>query len=210
MLSPGLVSEFNLYRGAAEGETLCPAPRVNLHFSQLGVVTACCFNRTQVLGTYPKNSLREIWEGSAATELREALAQGDLSRGCDKCLQQLLARDFGGSHVVFFSRHSKVLTMQQAELGLAPSAHPPGTPMPMKLEFNIHNSCNLQCVMCHGLASSAIRAHREGLNPMPNPYDDAFVDQLETFLPYVVETDFIGGEPFLIPLYRRSGSASPR
>ena len=52
---------------------------------------------------------------------------------------------------------------------------PEKAPLPMRLEFNIHNACNLQCVMCHGLASSSIRAHREGLPALANPYDETFV-----------------------------------
>jgi MoaA/NifB/PqqE/SkfB family radical SAM enzyme len=203
MLPPELMKEFNVYRGASDGTTVCPAPLINLHFSQLGVVTACCFNRTHVLGVYPKNSVQEIWEGAAAAKLREALAQGDLSKGCEKCLQQIQARDFGGSHAVFYTRHARIMAQSQKELGIAPDVDASVTPLPMKMEFNIHNACNLQCVMCHGLASSAIRAHREGLSPMFNPYDDSFVDQLEPYLPYVVETDFLGGEPFLIPLYHK-------
>ncbi|PYQ27558.1 MAG: hypothetical protein DMF56_19445 [Acidobacteria bacterium] len=204
MPAPDLLKEFNAFRGEDEGATVCPAPLVNLHFSQLGVVTACCFNRTQVLGVYPKNSVREIWEGAAAAELREALARGDLSKGCEKCLQQIEARDFGGSHAVFYSRHARIMADRRSELGMVPPADGSVTPLPMKLEFNIHNACNLQCVMCHGLASSAIRTRREALGAMPNPYDDElFVDQLAPYLPYVVETDFMGGEPFLIPLYQR-------
>jgi hypothetical protein len=89
-----------------ERTTACPAPLINLHFSQLGVVTACCFNRAHVLGVYPKSTVREIWEGAAAAELREALARGDLSRGCEKCAQQIQARDFGGSHAVFYTSGS--------------------------------------------------------------------------------------------------------
>lgn len=201
MLTPALMKEFNLYRGANDGETVCPAPLINLHFSQLGVVTACCFNRTQVLGVYPKQSVREIWEGAAAAELRDALARGDLSKGCEKCLQQIEARDFGGSHAVFYTRHASIMAQTRKDHGMVPDVDVNVTPLPMKMEFNIHNACNLQCVMCHGLASSTIRAHREGLGPMVNPYDDAFVDQLEPYLPYVVETDFLGGEPFLMPLY---------
>lgn len=213
MLDPALSKEFNRFRGATDGTTVCPAPLINLHFSQLGVVTACCFNRTHVLGVYPKSSVREIWEGAAAAELREALARGDLSSGCEKCLQQIQARDFGGSHAVFYTRLAALMAGRRQELGMEPAADS-ATPLPMKLEFNIHNACNLQCIMCHGLASSSIRTRREGLGPMVNPYDDAFVDQLEPYLPYVVETDFMGGEPFLIPLYHsiweRIGRVNPQ
>ena len=201
MLDADLVAEMNRFRGMPLGTSACPAPLINLHFSQLGVVTACCFNRQQVLGTYPRNSIREIWNGRPIQELREALDRNDLSLGCQKCLQQIEAKDFGGSHAVFYSVYAKVTAEKRLRLGMEPKGDPLADPFPMRLEFNIHNSCNLQCVMCHGLASSAIRTIREGLPALPNPYDDAFVDQLEPFLPYVVETDFMGGEPFLIPVY---------
>lgn len=201
MLDSVLAREFDLFRGAERGATACPAPMINLHFSQLGVVTACCFNRTFVLGVYPESSVAEIWQGRAATELREALARGDFSKGCGKCWQQIQARDFSGSHAVFYSRQASMLAERRQGLGLLPEGA--AVALPMKLEFNLHNACNLQCIMCHGLASSAIRTRREGLRAMPNPYDDAFAAQLEPLLPYVVETDFMGGEPFLVPVYRR-------
>jgi MoaA/NifB/PqqE/SkfB family radical SAM enzyme len=202
-LDPDSLREFNRFRGTADGTTVCPAPLINLHFSQLGIVTACCFNRTHVLGVYPTSSIEEIWNGPAAGELREALAKGDLSKGCEKCWQQIQARDFAGSHALFYTERAEVMADRRVQLGMAPEQGSASMTWPMKLEFNIHNACNLQCIMCHGLASSAIRTHREGLGALPNPYDDAFVDQLEPYLPHVVEADFLGGEPFLINVYRR-------
>jgi MoaA/NifB/PqqE/SkfB family radical SAM enzyme len=204
-LDVALATEFDQARGEARGVSACAAPLINLHFSQLGVVTACCFNRSFVLGVYPDSSVAQIWEGAGAGELREALAQGDFSKGCGQCWQQLQARDFGGSHAVFYTRQAAILAQRRRQLGLLPDADAttPGPALPLKLEFNIHNACNLQCIMCHGLASSAIRARREGLSAQPNPYDDAFVEQLAPYLPYVIETDFIGGEPFLVPVYRK-------
>ena len=201
MLTPDLIAELNRAQGLPLGSSACPAPSINLHFSQLGVVTACCFNRRHVLGVYPQNSVSEIWHAKPIQELRDALARHDLSKGCEKCQQQIEARDFGGSHAVFYSNYAKITGEKRKQLGLEPPRDPVTAPMPMRLEFNIHNSCNLQCIMCHGLASSAIRTRREGLAAMPNPYDEAFADQLEPFFPYVVETDFMGGEPMLIPVY---------
>lgn len=213
MLSPELVAEMNRSQDLPRGSSVCPAPSINLHFSQMGVVTACCFNRKHVLGIYPQNSMEEIWNGEPIQELREALANHDLSKGCEKCLQQIEARDFGGSHANFYSMYAKTAANHRKQWGVEDQANANG-PMPMRMEFNVHNSCNLQCIMCHGLASSAIRTRREGLSPLPCPYDEAFADQLEPFLPYVVETDFMGGEPFLIPVYtmlwERIATANPR
>jgi MoaA/NifB/PqqE/SkfB family radical SAM enzyme len=194
MLDQTLLKEYNEFRGDASLHTLCPAPSMNLHFSQLGVVTACCFNRKQVMGVYPTNSLEEIWTSDVANKMREELKSG-FPKGCEKCREQIISRDFGGSHANFYSQQAKHFAFKRGEKsdGI----------LPMKLEFNIHNNCNLQCVMCHGLASSSIRIQREGLSAMPNPYDEQFVEQLKEFLPHVVETDFMGGEPFMIGTYQR-------
>jgi pyruvate-formate lyase-activating enzyme len=74
-------------------------------------------------------------------------------------------------------------------------------PSPRLLEFEIANTCNLECVMCTGYWSSSIRSHREKLPPLRSPYDQSFVEQLEEFLPMVTGAKFLGGEPFLIERY---------
>jgi MoaA/NifB/PqqE/SkfB family radical SAM enzyme len=213
-LEPELIEELNRFRGDAPGASACAAPFVNMHFSQMGVVSACCFNRTHVLGVYPKNSIEEIWRGRAIQEIRDAMDQWDLSKGCEKCVQTIKARDFGGTHAVYYSLYTHLGERERLEWGMPKEGDPALAPLPLRLEFNIHNSCNLQCVMCHGLASSSIRSHREGLPPIENPYDDKFVDQLEPYLPFVVEADFMGGEPFMIPVYmtlwQRIASRNPR
>ncbi len=203
MLNPETIEALDRFRGVPFGTPVCSAPSINLHFSQLGVVTACCFNRTQVLGVYPNQSVDEIWQGEPIRELRESLSGYDLTRGCEKCAQQIEARDFGGSHAVFYTNSGNVMAQKRVEWGMPEEGDAARAPLPMRLEFNIHNACNLQCVMCHGLASSSIRSHREALPSLANPYDDAFVDQLAPYLPTVVETDFMGGEPFMIPVYRK-------
>ena len=55
--------------------------------------------------------------------------------------------------------------------------------------------------MCSGYWSSSIRAHREKLPPLRSPYDQAFVEQLEEFVPTLAGAKFLGGEPFLIERY---------
>ena len=55
---------------------LCHAPFLSLNFDQSGRVTACCYNRDYVLGTYPAQTLQDIWTGPAAQALREAFLTG--------------------------------------------------------------------------------------------------------------------------------------
>jgi sulfatase maturation enzyme AslB (radical SAM superfamily) len=71
------------------------------------------------------------------------------------------------------------------------------------MEFELSNICNLECTMCNGDFSSLIRKNREGRPPVKVVYDEAFVTQLEEFIPHLQEMKFFGGEPFLIDIYYR-------
>lgn len=68
---------------------------------------------------------------------------------------------------------------------------------PKMLDLALSSRCNLQCVMCNGGLSSAIRTQREGLPPLPDCYDDQFFEELDEFLPHLERLQFKGGEPFL-------------
>ncbi len=181
---------YSKTRDPSKGGQLCYAPSVNLNFEQNGNATACCYNRRFILGRYPKDSLQDIWNGDRVQELRELLRNNDLSKGCQLCEEQLLAGNFSGLRARSFDR---VVDHPQAKTSNAL--------MPRIMEFEISNTCNLECVMCNGYFSSSIRRNREKLEPFKNVYDDAFVDQLRPFLPYLVQAKFLGGEPFLNPIY---------
>jgi MoaA/NifB/PqqE/SkfB family radical SAM enzyme len=170
---------------------LCHAPFVSLNFEQNGRVTACCYNRSFVLGAYPEQSVSEIWSGASARALREAFLRNEEAPGCDLCFHQLKSRNFGGALMRNFDQYARHAGYRPE---LAVSA-------PRLLEFEISNTCNLECIMCSGYWSSSIRANREKLPPLRSPYDGAFVDQLEEFLPGLAGAKFLGGEPFLIERY---------
>ena len=170
---------------------LCHAPYVSLNFEQNGNVTACCYNRSFVLGTYPRQNVREIWEGASARALREAFLESAEAPGCELCFHQLRNRNFGGALMRNFDQYS-------GDPNYRPTLDPSS---PRVLEFEIANTCNLECVMCTGYWSSSIRAHREKLPPLQSPYDELFVEQLEQYLPTVKGAKFLGGEPFLIERY---------
>jgi sulfatase maturation enzyme AslB (radical SAM superfamily) len=72
---------------------------------------------------------------------------------------------------------------------------------PRILEFELSNTCNLECTMCSGHFSSSIRKNREHLPALQSPYDADFVNQLTEFMPHLTDMKFLGGEPFLIDIY---------
>ncbi len=153
-----------------------------MFLDQRGLVRACCWNDLHVLGSVAERSLLDIWHGPAAVELRRAMADDDLTKGCHICKWQV---DRGHPELAF----SRWFTHFE------PDRVDPD--WPQQIEFAITNTCNLQCVMCNGEWSSSIRAQREHLPPLPTVYDDRFFDDLRAFLPHLRHAKFLGGEPLL-------------
>jgi MoaA/NifB/PqqE/SkfB family radical SAM enzyme len=199
-LSDSTVQAYNRTRQTADDSLLCHFPWTTINFDQSGKATACCYNRTHVLGVYPQDSIEEMWFGAAAEELRGHLERHDLSHGCTLCLEQLQSGNFQGTHARGADRFA---VAGQRETWLRYRADGARRPelMPKVLEFEIKNTCNLECIMCNGHFSSLIRKNREHLPPLQSPYDGAFVEQIVPFLSHLEEARFLGGEPFLIPLY---------
>lgn len=201
MIDPKLIAAYNATRATKATEKLCHAPFVNMNFEQNGDVTACCFNRTHVLGSYPKMSLLDIWFSDKANELRKYIDANDLGGGCEICAKQLLAHNFMGSRARGFDGNASGNWDHIPEKLRNKLSHGQWQQMPRSMEFELSNTCNLECVMCHGYFSSTIRKNREHLPPIHQPYDAGFVEQLKLFLPYLKEAKFLGGEPFLIDIY---------
>ena len=62
------IANYNKVRDPRMLGTFCHAPSINLNFEQSGHATACCYNRRFILGTYPKNTVEEIWNGAKAAQ----------------------------------------------------------------------------------------------------------------------------------------------
>ena len=155
-----------------------------MYFGHKGNVYACTANRANVIGNVPFQTINEMWFGEKMNELRRYISHNDFSLGCDNCEVQLCNQNF---HIVKARQYDS----QPLNKNKYPSV----------MSFELSNTCNLECVMCSGIYSSSIRKNREKLPPLPNPYDETFVEQLEEFIPYLYETKFYGGEPFLVDVY---------
>ncbi len=179
-----LRKEYSNHRVSGDQPYACYAPLKSMYFGQDGKVVACCYNREHILGTYPEKSIKEIWEGNKANELRDHLKAYNFSLGCTGCLEQLVVGNFDGSK-------AKGYDSQRLNKNRFPSV----------MEFELDDTCNLECIMCNGEYSSLIRTKREKRPARQKPYDDNFIKQLDEFIPFLEEVKFYGGEPFLIPTY---------
>ncbi len=163
-------------------KSACYAPYTSLYFNTNGDVIACCKNTTYVLGNVATQSLEEIWRGKKANAMRKALRDYKFGVGCEFCEWQVKGGQYDQVYATIFDD----LPVNGAE-----------AEWPARMEFTVSNTCNLACVMCYGVLSSTIRAHREKLPPLPKVYDDRFFTDLRKFLPHLKDAKFFGGEPFL-------------
>lgn len=189
-MDQALAETFNASRSFADKSvrSLCYAPHTSLYFDTQGRVRVCCHNSTYVLGDARTETLDEMWRGKRLQILRDDLERMRFGPGCGFCARQ--TEDGWLANAAM--RRFDTLPVPQ-----------PNPDWPQQMEFSISNSCNLECVMCAGNWSSAIRARREKLPPMTMAYSDEFIDSLQPFLPHLKRAKFLGGEPFLIREYYR-------
>lgn len=171
--------------GAEPYSTACAAAAVQLRFEANGIVTTCC-RTLQPLGHIGRDRLTDIWNGERRRRLESALEAWDFSEGCQPCGAEIELEGRGPSYAAIHDEFAVGLT-----------ADPATRAWPKRMEFNLSNSCNLQCIQCDGESSSSIRLHREHRPPLPEVYDDQFFEDLETFLPHLDHIVFAGGEPFM-------------
>lgn len=172
---------------AAGYRTACAAPAVQLRLDANGLVTTCC-RTLQPLGHIGRERLIDIWRGERRRTVEAALERWDFSEGCQPCGAEIAVEGRGPSYAAIHDEFAVGLT-----------ADPATRAWPRRMEMNLSNLCNLQCIQCDGESSSSIRLHRERLPPMPVAYGDEFFEDLELFLPHLDHIVFAGGEPFMSP-----------
>ncbi len=196
-LSPQAAAAHAANRVGGPNQPACYAPFTSMYFDQFGNVLACCINTIHTMGSYPSQSLADIWSSERARELRDSLAAGDFSLGCYDCHSSISSGNFNAVNALF---DQQVLeTPAEWVVENPPVADDQRDSWPRMLEFALSTRCNLTCTMCSGSYSSAIRK-AEGLDPLPEIYGEEFVHELRPFLERVTDVRFYGGEPFLAPV----------
>lgn len=175
---------LNARRSWRERRRVCHIPEKGLYFGLRGQVYTCCFNKTHPIGSYPEQSVSEIWNGLKIKEQQKAIRNNNMSYGCGACYSLIKSSNINGLPIRNYDQYARR-----------------NGGMPAKMDFELYNTCNLECIMCRGEFSSSIRKNREHLPALHSPYDSAFYDQVEAFIPSLKSSHFLGGEPFLIPEY---------
>ena len=178
-----VVKDFNKTRPHKATGKICNAPFRNLYLAPDGNAYVCCYNQKYSLGKYPEKSFKEIWNSETLKIIRQHINNYNLSYGCDECKSALMNGQFLSAHISLYDCHFGI------------------SEFPTFIEFQLENTCNLECSMCNGELSSGIANHVENRVLKKNIYDKHFIQQLVPFIPYLKNASFSGGESFIIPTY---------
>lgn len=163
---------------------ICKAAECSLLFQPGGEVLSCHYNRGYILGNYPNSKISEIWDSKKRRNLVSLIRSGKFDPSCYNCKSAI---ESGYLNKAGIHKYDYII----------PGKHK----MPVSMEFQLDNKCNLECIMCSGEYSSQIRENREQGSPYISPYDSNFTEELNEFIPYLNQASFTGGEPFLFDIY---------
>ncbi|OQC46080.1 MAG: molybdenum cofactor biosynthesis protein A [Bacteroidetes bacterium ADurb.Bin028] len=174
--------KYNHSRTTGPEPCVCHAPLRSLYFDMKGNITACCFNRVHIFGKYPQKNIKEIIYNEKREFLQKELCRQNFMYGCQHCHKLIEAQNFEGVEAKLYDN-----LKDQGNI-------------PSEMVFELDNTCNLACEMCHEGFSSTI-AKLKGIEIPAHPYDADFLAQLKEFIPHLKIAKFLGGEPFLINIY---------
>ena len=178
-----ILAEHKKYR--APNKFLCHAPFASMNISFWGTVSPCCHN-TALFDDYSISSITEIWNGKNYHQYRKSIKNDNLPEACSMCISSLLNGEYESVDINLYD-NLKVSRIFPNKLRM--------------INVALSNICNLECIMCHGSASSSIRKNREKKEPINFSYMLKFRDEIKPLLPGMQEIVFLGGEPFLNPIY---------
>ncbi len=179
------IKNYNKTRTPIIIKSICNAPFTSLHIGIDGKYRVCCYNREFFLGDVFENTLSEIWFGDKIKILRAKLEKFDFSAGCYACKVQFEQKAFQTVLAKNFDEFNNI-----------------SKKYPQIIEFELSNTCNLECVMCSGVYSSKIEQKFKSQDEFKLKFDEnKLLKELVEFIPHLKKAKFSGGEPFLIRSY---------
>jgi radical SAM protein with 4Fe4S-binding SPASM domain len=178
----------------------CHIPWQQMVIDSTGAAAPCCYwgaydNLNHPIGNVKKQSIEKIWNGPGYKKLRAGMAAGDLkAAGCEKChaLKQGMAlgldydRAADQDDVTPYGRNIKILKEEIASGATVLQAKP------TIVSYTPSHRCNIRCTHCY----------QEGTRDAEISRADA-AEEVERLAPYLVRLIAGGGEPFLLPIWRK-------
>lgn len=177
-----IIKEFN--RTRQNPKFLCNAPFASINIYTIGITSPCCLN-TLLVDDYSRKKITEIFNGKIYKQYRKSIRENQFPEACSMCRDSLLNGEYN-SVMIHDYDHLKVSKILPNKI--------------RHISISISNNCNLECIMCNGLASSSVRKNREKQEPINFPYMNRFRNEIKPFLPNLQSITLIGGEPFVTPI----------
>jgi len=170
-ISKNIINNFR--RKYPKENIICKAPFSALYFHPDGQVGACCLNKDEYYyGIYNQKSIAEIIKSDLRKKHQEYLKSNNLSLGCRVCENSLIAKNYSGLLATIYQKFN---TNKKID----------------RIDFELSYHCNFNCIMC-------LRDKSYKQSPI---YNDNFLDEIKPLLKKIKFANFLGGEPFLIPIY---------
>ncbi len=155
-IKPSLPKEIlqEYYEQYGKDKVFCRAPFNSLYFFKNGDVAACCINRNHfIYNSYRTHSLNEIINSDRRKQLQKHIRKHNLNLGCSICQNEMMSKNFSNVLATFYRKQK----MKKHQI--------------TRIDFELSNNCNLDCIMCFRGYGSAYSA-----------YDDKFLQELRPFL----------------------------
>ena len=206
---------------SAASATFCPLPFSHLIVNNDGTVSPCCVSDARYAADdgrafmVDRDRLASVWQGTAIQELRAALAGGQKPEACRTCWER---EDRGlDSHRLQQLRNARLSST------VIDPRDPIATPQPTFITVRVGSICNLKCRICSPgqstrwveeasahLGSDWADGEQQRLWQLGNHVqrrrlhrwgEDSpeFWSELESAMDHLLELQFHGGEPFMVP-----------
>jgi organic radical activating enzyme len=181
-----------------DSKTFCIYPWIHLHAYPTGEAYPCCHaEMAHPVGNCRNNSLEEIWQGPAMTQLRADMLSETPNSACGRCYEQEQSGFFSGRRSAnkHHGHHIKKLESNPFEMTY--------------WDIRFSNLCNLRCRSCGHIFSSQWyqdqvklagndwAKNHTVLNYAGRTETDMW-EQLIPHLDYVEQIYFAGGEPLMM------------
>ena len=180
----------------------CHIPWQQMVIDSTGYVAPCCYwgaidNNNPAIGNINENTIEEIWNGSGYQNLRAGMAAGDLAAaGCANCQAVRQGMGLGFEYDPECENEGREKTPYAENIAILKQEIATGATVlkasPTIVSFTPSHKCNIRCTHCYQESTrSAVLARTRA------------DDEVAAMAPYLVRLVAGGGEPFLLPIWRK-------